>query len=84
MGGNSGGNGPTMKLTDKISRSQVLKNFSGVKGAGAITYKVAGVCKMLGSNIVSVGKKGNCKIMITQASKGKIKGKKATINVTVG
>ena len=73
-----------MKLNAKISRAQVLKYFAGVKGAGAITYKVAGVCKMMGSNIVSTGKKGNCKILITQASKGKVKGKKATINVTFG
>ena len=80
----TGGNGPTLALKGKITRATVLKNFSGVKGAGAITYKVSGVCKMMGSNIVSIGKKGNCKIMITQASKGKIKGKKATINVKVG
>ena len=84
MGGQTGGNSPTMKLNAKISRAQVLKYFAGVKGAGAITYKVAGVCKMMGSNIVSTGKKGNCKILITQASNGKIKGKKATINVTFG
>jgi len=80
----TGGNGPTLALKGKITRATVLKNFAAVKGAGAITYKVAGVCKMMGSNIVSIGKKGNCKIMITQASKGKIKGKKATVNVTVG
>lgn len=83
-GSSSSGGTPTMARNGKITRATVLKNFSGVKGAGAITFKTAGVCKVLKGNVVGIGKAGTCKIIVSQAAKGKVKGAKTkTISVKV-
>lgn len=73
-----------MSKKGKISRATILKNYAAVKGAGAIKYTASGACKVLGTNVIGIGKTGTCRIKVTQAAKGKVKGAKPkTITVKV-
>jgi hypothetical protein len=73
-----------MSKKGKISRTTILKNYSSVKGAGAVTFRASGACKVVGTNVIGIGKTGTCKIIVSQASKGKVKGDKPkTISVKV-
>lgn len=67
---------PTLSKKGRISRAVALRNYTAVKGAGTVTIRVSGVCKLVGGNIVGIGKTGNCKVMFSQAAKGKVKGAK--------
>lgn len=83
-GGASSASGPTLTKKGKISRATILKNYSAVKGAGLVKYTVSGVCKLVGTNVIGIGKTGTCRIKVTQAAKGKVKGAKPkTITVKV-
>ena len=55
-----------------------------VLATGGTAKATVDLARRAGGNVIGIGKPGNCKILITQASKGKVKGKKATINVTFG
>jgi len=83
-GGGASGPAPTLTKKGKIARATILKNYSAVKGAGLVKYTVSGVCKLVGTNVIGIGKTGTCRIKVTQAAKGKVKGAKPkTITVKV-
>ena len=75
-GGGTTATAPTLSKKGRIARSAALRNYTAVKGAGTVTIRVSGVCKLVGGNIVGIGKTGNCKVMFSQAAKGKVKGAK--------
>ncbi len=84
-GGGVAGVAPKLSTKGKISRATILKNYTAVKGAGAIKYTASGACKVVGANVIGIGKAGTCKIKVTQAAKGKVKGAKPkmiTVKVT--
>jgi hypothetical protein len=60
----------------RLATSVVLKAFGEIKGAGAVKMTFVGPCTRVGAEIITKPFPGvTCKITVSQASKGKIKGK---------
>lgn len=83
-GGSAKGSAPkSLKAKGKVATSSFLKAFTAKKGAGAIKVTASGACKVAGKNVVAGSKKGVCRVTVTQAAKGKVKGAKKTFTVKI-
>lgn len=69
----------SMKAKSKLATSTFLKAYKSVKGAGKTKIVASGACKVAGKNVVAGTKKGKCRITVTQANKGKVKGAKKKV-----
>jgi hypothetical protein len=66
-------------LKSKTPTSKFLKAYSAVKTAGKVKIVGSGACKVIGKSVVAGTKKGVCRVTITQAAKGKVKGAKKKV-----
>jgi hypothetical protein len=73
----------SVKAKGKLATSQFLKAFTPKTGAGSIKVTASGACKVAGKNVVAGAKKGVCRVTVTQAAKGKVKGTKKVFTVKV-
>jgi len=73
----------SVKAKGKLATSQFLKAFTPKAGAGSIKVTASGACKVAGKNVVAGAKKGVCRVTVTQAAKGKVKGAKKVFTVKV-
>ncbi|MEY2967473.1 MAG: hypothetical protein RIQ64_100, partial [Actinomycetota bacterium] len=69
----------TAKVKSKTPTSKFLKAYSAVKKAGKVKIVGSGACKVIGKSVVAGSKKGVCRVTITQAAKGKVKGAKKKV-----
>jgi hypothetical protein len=69
----------TVKAKGKVATSKFLKAYSAVKKAGAVKIVGSGACKVVGKNVIAGSKKGVCRLTVTQAAKGKVKGAKKKV-----
>ena len=73
----------SVKAKGKLATSQFLKAFTPKAGAGSIKVTASGACKAVGKSVVAGTKKGVCRVTVTQAAKGKVKGAKKVFTVKV-
>jgi hypothetical protein len=73
----------SVKAKGKLATSQFLKAFTPKAGAGSIKVTASGACKVAGKNVVAGANKGVCRVTVTQAAKGKVKGTKKVFTVKV-
>lgn len=73
----------SVKAKGKLATSQFLKAFTPKTGAGTIKVTASGACKVVGKSVVAGTKTGVCRVTVTQAAKGKVKGTKKVFSVKV-
>ncbi len=73
----------SVKAKGKLATSQFLKAFTPKAGAGSTKVTASGACKVVGKSVVAGTKKGVCRVTVTQAAKGKVKGTRKVFTVKV-
>jgi hypothetical protein len=87
-GGGKGGSAVTKITSIKRGKKVATKSFFAMAGTnakgGKVSVSATGPCKVIGKNVVAdAKKKGSCRVTVTQAKKGKVKGIKKTFNVKI-